>query len=398
MEKRLLILPSVLLFFVSNAFAEIKPYPLPDDLKVLAKKGLDGVYAIRLNEAEKYFKEAVKKYPLHPFGHFGLAMLKWAQLEYKDERSNPSLDMEYVEQTDKVAEIGEKWVDEHPNDAYAYMCLGGIYGLRARLAITLHRWLKAYFDGRKAIRRMKRALKIKPDLYDAYLGLGMYEYYAGTLPGVVGILSKLLFISGDAGKGIEYLKICKDKGYYNATAAKLLLIEIFTQHRSKFSNPKLAVKWSKELRKEYPIHPMMHFVEIVSFYEAGMYTRVREEGFKYLENIRKKVDLYDEKYIPRAYVAVATAYMAEKKFDRALEYFQKAFSVLETSKQPGRWAVWALVRTANVYDLLGDRQKSLEYYKRASSYEDEWGFSEKLDDFIDDGFTERDMPCQLPPP
>lgn len=378
---------------------EEKPYVLPDDLGTWAKKGLEGVYAIRLGEAKKYFEKAVEKYPKHPLGHFGLAMLKWARLEYKDERSNPELDREYTAQTDKVAEIGEAWVKEHPSDAYAYLCLGGIYGLRARLAVTQHRWLKAYLDGRKAVKNMKKAVKINPGLYDAYLGLGMYEYYAGTLPGVVGLLSKLLFISGDAEKGIEYLKLCKDKGYYNATAAKLLLIEIFTERAdNEFYDPETAVKWSAELRKKYPVHPMMHFVEIVSLYEAGMYEKVREEGFKYLRNIKEGVELYDEKYVPRALVAIATAYMVQGKYGESMSYFSEAAAALDASDVPGRWAVWALVRIGNLHDLKGNRKKALEYYGKAMAYEDQWGFREDVKEYVKTPFSRENIPCQLPPP
>ncbi|MEI7483011.1 MAG: hypothetical protein WCK75_11795, partial [Elusimicrobiota bacterium] len=243
-----------------------KSEPLPEELRLLSKKGIDSIYAVDLPAAKINFEQAVRKYPEHPFPYFGIAMTKWAELEYLEDESNPRLAEEYGALTDHAIKVALAWIKKHPNDADAYMCLGGMYGLRARLAVLQHRWIKAYWDGKKAISNTRKSLKVDPEVYDAYLGLGMYEYYAGTLSGVVKILAKF-FLSGDAVQGVKYLELCKEKGYYNSLAAELLLIEIYTEPGNQFKDPKTAVKWSAELRKLYPLHPQMHFVQIVSLYE-----------------------------------------------------------------------------------------------------------------------------------
>ena len=376
----------------------VKTKTLTAEIAKLTKKAFDDIYAIKVEEADKAVDAIIKKYPNHPFGHFGKAMTAWAKFEYQQERSNAKLDDEYVKLTDRVAKIGEAWLKKHPKDENAYMCLGGIYGLRARLAVTQHRWVKAYFDGKKAVRRMRKAIKINPELYDAYLGLGMYEYYAGTLPGVVGILSKIFFISGNAEKGLKYLTICSEKGYFNKTAAKLILIEIYTQYKGKYSNPKLSVKWSQELMAEYPMHPLMHFVLIASLYEDGQIQKVQDEGFKYLKYIEEKRTIYTKNYLPRAYLTVATSYLAQMKLDEAEKYFLKSVDTLGEKDIAPRWAVWSIVRLGNIYDLKGDRKKAMEYYNKALSYEDEWGFTDDIKKYVKHSFTEKNIPCQLPPP
>ena len=376
----------------------VKTKTLTAEIAKLTKKAFDDIYAIRVEEADKAVDAIIKKYPKHPFGHFGKAMTAWARFEYQQERSNAKLDDEYVKLTDRVAKIGEAWLKKHPKDENAYMCLGGIYGLRARLAVTQHRWVKAYFDGKKAVRRMRKAIKINPKLYDAYLGLGMYEYYAGTLPGVVGVLSKIFFISGNAEKGLKYLTLCSEKGYFNKTAAKLILIEIYTQYKGKYSDPKLSVKWSQELMREYPMHPLMHFVLIASLYEDDQIQKVQDEGFKYLKYIEEKRTIYTKNYLPRAYLTVATSYLAQMKLDEAEKYFLKSVDTLEEKDIAPRWAVWSIVRLGNIYDLKGDREKAIEYYNKALSYEDEWGFTDDIKKYVKHPFTKKNIPCQLPPP
>jgi tetratricopeptide (TPR) repeat protein len=394
------LLAAALGFCSAASFAAVPvSEPLPPELRDLSKKGIDAIYAVDLPDAQKYFEEALAKYPDHPFPHFGIAMTKWASLEYLEDESNPKLDKEYGDLTDKALDVGRAWVKKHPGDANAYMCLGGMYGLRARLEVLQHRWIKAYFDGKKAISNTRTALKIDPELYDAYLGLGMYEYYAGTLPGVIKILAKL-FLSGDAQKGIDMLTVCKDKGYFNALAAKLLLIEIYTTTGSQYENPELAVKWSKELREAYPGHPQMHFVEIVSLFENKQYGESRKESLDYLKAVEDGKPAYRKRYLPRVLTAIGTTYLAEGSYDQAEDYFTQAAATIKADPAlpPARWAVWAIVRLGNVYDLKGLRAKAVQYYDEARSYKDEWGFSESISTYLKKPFAAAALPGQMPPP
>lgn len=373
--------------------------PLPEELNQLSKKGIDAIYAVDLDEALKQFTLALQKYPDHPFPHFGIAMAKWAHLEYLEDESDPELEKEYSDLTDKAVDVGLKWLKKHPGDANAYLAVGGIYGLRARLAVQQHRWFKAYFDGKKGIANMRKAARIDPELYDAYLGLGMYEYYSGTLPGAIKLLASLL-VRGDAEKGLQYLNVCREKGFFNALGAKLLLIEIYTQTGSKYANTGLAVKWARELRAQFPAHPQMHFVEIVALYEDKKYEECRRESLLYLKAVNEGLPAYRRRYLPRVLTAIGTTYLVEKKYDEAADYFARAAATLkdDPAAHPARWGVWAIVRLGNVYDLKGARDKAIGFYKEARAYKDEWGFSESIADYLKKPFLETQLPGALPPP
>ena len=400
MKRNLLLQAALACLLTVSAAAKTAVYePLPEDLRLTSKKGIDAIYAVDLPEAQKQFNIALEKYPDHPFPHFGIAMAKWAHLEYLEDESDPRLEKEYGELTDKAVDVGLKWIKKHPGDANAYLAVGGIYGLRARLAVQQHRWFKAYFDGKKAISNTRKAAKIDPELYDAYLGLGMYEYYTGTLPGAVKLLAKLV-MSGDAKKGLEYINLCREKGYFNALGAKLLLIEIYTQPGSKYANTEMAVKWARELRAAYPVHAQMHFVEIVSLFEDKKYEESRKEALVYLKAVNDGVPAYRRRYLPRVLTAIGTTYLVEKKYEEAADYFARAAATIkeDPAAHPARWAVWAIVRQANVYDLKGARDKAVALYKEAKTYKDEWGFEEFIDKYLKKPFSETELPGSLPPP
>lgn len=378
---------------------EVKLEPLPDDLRDLSKKGIECIYAVDVPEARKYFELALQKYPDHPYPNFGFAMAKWAEIEYLEDESAPDMGDEYEKLTDKAIDIGLAWVKKHPGDANAYMVLGGMYGLSARLGLMKHRWISAYFDGRKALSYTRKSLKLDPELYDAYLGLGMYEYYAGTLSGVVKILAKFL-MRGDAEKGLEWMNLCREKGYFNSLAAKLMLVEIYTQPNTKYHNSAAAVKWSAELRQRYPVHPQMHFVQIVSLYEDKQYAESRKESLEYFKRLREGVPAYRKMFVPRILTAIGATWQAEKNYDEALKYFRQAADTLKVDPKahPARWAVWALVKVGNIWDLKGDRAKAAGFYKEARAYKDEWGFREYIDRYIKKPFSEANLPGELPPP
>lgn len=380
---------------------------LPEDIDRHFMKGIENIYSLHLDVSAREFDTIIEKYPDQPYGYFGKTMTVWASLEYEHETSSPALKNLFERLTEESLAKSKKWLKKHPKDANAHMCAGGIYGLRAKLLLENHRWLKAYFSGRNAIRHTRKAVKLNPRLYDAYLGIGMYEYYTGTLGAVVRILARL-FMHGDAVKGIEYLKTTSEKGHFNAVAAELMLVEIFTQPNSKYSDPAMALELSRSLRKKYPHHPMIHFVEIVSLHENEKWAEVRSEAQEYLKRIENQAPFYRKIYMPRALLALGTSYLAEHQLDLAEEMFHMAAQTLENSpalkdgsaSPPviNRWAVWTMVRLANVYDLKGKRELAIKTYRRALSFEDTWGFKSYIRRFLSKPYTLNKVPGQLPPP
>ena len=86
-------------------------------------------------------------------------------------------------------------------------------------------WLTAYIDGRRAYRNAGKAVALDPALYDAYLGIGAFDYYVATLSGFVRALA--FTGGGDKAQGLAKLRLAAERGRFSRVAAKLLLVGIY---------------------------------------------------------------------------------------------------------------------------------------------------------------------------
>ena len=182
---------------------------LPPDVMQYATEGINGVYSLDFDTAQKNIERVFRDYPDHPFAHFGNAMIAWSRYEYEYELSDDR-QRKVFEQIldDSIAGI-KRWMKQYPNDPNAYMGIGALYGLRALFTMRNRSWITAYFSGRKAIKNLEKSLELDPTYYDAYFGLGIYQYYAGTLPSVIKILAKIVAIKGDPDEGVVQLILAR---------------------------------------------------------------------------------------------------------------------------------------------------------------------------------------------
>ena len=352
--------------------AEIK---LPPDIMAYATEGINGVYSLDYPTAQKNIQKVFDEYPDHPFAHFGNAMIAWSRYEYEFETSDDNQRKVFEKILDDSIEGIERWMKNNPNDPNAYMGIGALYGLRALFSMRNRSWVTAYFSGRKAIKNLERSLALDPTYYDAYFGLGIYQYFAGTLPAVIKILAKVVAIKGNPDKGVEQLNTARTKAMFTSDSAKLILIEVQNTRGSKFYNPQKSLEFIRSLRAKYPNNPLMRYVEVICLYETGQYDEVTAQANEFLRLIGTN-SFYKDIYIARAYTALGTAQMAQKNWEEARVLFEKGADAVK-NQEASRWGVWNALRLGQVYDLLGQREKAIQQYKYVLSFKDKLGFDEQ---------------------
>ena len=366
------------------------------DPSILARadKGVNAIYNLDLATARAELSALLKDYPNYPLGLFGQVMIEWSRYEYEFEKSNPEQAKVFENMINTSIKGIETWLKQNGEQAQAYLALGGIYGVKARFLLANRNYVRAYFTGKKGLKYMNKATELDPQMYDAYLGKAIYEYYAGTLPTVVKILAKLV-ISGDADEGIKYLNLIKDKGRYSANTAKLLLVEIAIQSE-KYYNPPLAEQYIKEIIEKYPQNPLFRFVAIIAAYQNRNYEDVRKGARDFLEKIGK-TPFYKEIYIARSYTALASTYMQEGRYEKAIQVLEESIEATK-NQEMSRWQLWNIFRLAQSYDALGERAKALELYKSIKNYKENWGIDDEAKKYLKNPFVAgTDIGLMSPP-
>ena len=396
MFKPVRVLAAICLLFTASVAPVQAELTLPPDVMEYATVGINGVYSLDFDTAQANIQHVFGRYPDHPFAHFGNAMIAWSRYEYEFETSDDRQRKVFEQILDNSIDGIKRWIKKYPNDSNGYMGIGALYGLRALFNMRNRNWVTSYFAGRKAISNLEKSLELDPTYYDAYFGLGIYQYFAGTLPSVIKILARIVAIKGNPQEGVAFLNTAREKAHFTADSAKLILIEVQNTRNSPFYAPEKSLEYIRQLRAKFPTNPLMHYVEIICLYENKQYDQVTAQAHEFLKRIGTN-KFYKDIYIPRAYTALGTAQMAQGNFEAARTLFEEGQHKIQW-QTPSRWGVWNALRLGQVYDLLGQREKAKTQYKYVLSFKDKWGFDELAKSLYKNPYT---LPAQgvgpLPP-
>jgi Flp pilus assembly protein TadD len=390
MIKKLFLACAALLFICGAGFC----FGMTEETLKWTDESVKAIYDLDFERADFYIDKIVKANPDFPIALFGKTMIAWSRFEYKYEKSNAAQAQIFEKNISAALNGIHSWLKNNQPDAYAYLALGGVYGVKGRFELANGSYISAYFTGRKGLKYMNKAAQLDPQMYDAMLGEGIYQYYAGTLPAVVKVLAKLV-ISGNADKGIEYLNIVKDKGRFSADSAKLLLVEIFIEN-DRYYNPALAARYIDEIIKKYPKNPLYKFVGIIADFENGNYDKAIKNAETFLSKIGKE-KFYNDIYTARAYTAIGSAQMAKGNFENAKKTLEEAAKAVQ-KQEMSRWRLWNILRLAQTLDALGACAQAVDLYKSIIARRENWGIDDIAKQYLKNPFTKDSPVGHMSPP
>ncbi len=345
---------------------------ISEEMDYWLMKGVDDIYRMRFDEAEAAARKAIALDPAHPNAYMGLAGVTWTKYVYGTDQGDPKLLDLFGQQIKQAISVGEDWVKAHPDDPEGLMTLGAAYGLSSRLDIIRHQWVRGYLEGRKAVGITRQSVQKDPQLWDGWLGVGMYDYYTDVYPRFIGVLAKLV-LRGNRLRGIETLKQVAEKGHFSKNNARILLVEIYLEDQWGARDPEKAMALLRALRAQYPESAMMHSADMVARYEGKRYAEVLTEARAYLQRVARGE--YRPIEAAKGNVALGCALWQLGHRDEALEAFKRAEDVMFDGK-PSRWSVWAHIRAGQLLDVMGRRADALAEYKFAAAQPDTWDFKQ----------------------
>jgi predicted Zn-dependent protease len=253
---------------VSNLSAQTN-LPVADDAKLnaLRASGLEALYNLDYDKAQREFKELDRLYPASPAGPQLLAARLWIKTLYEsrrlqaslysseafyssgDDKVDPKIIAEFRNLSREAKRRAEFALKQNPKDVDALDWLAVIEGLKASFEEAVERrHFAALKDGNDAVDHHREVLKLDPTRVDANLTLGLYEYAVASLPLPVKMVVGVVGFRGSKRKGLQLVERVSQEGRWSRDDAKTLLIVLYT--REKRYNDALA--FARELMAKYP--------------------------------------------------------------------------------------------------------------------------------------------------
>ncbi len=355
----------VLFFFSTNAFAQTAKFDS------LVNSGINQIYNIKFNNAEKTFTKLEQDFPKHPAGKFFKAMIIWwkIMLDQNDEK----FDELFEDKLEEVIDFCDDLLDENENNVDALFFKGGALGFRGRLYSIRKDWFDAALDGKEALPLVYEAYEIDPANEDVKLGFGIYNYYAAAIPEKYPFIkpAMIFFPSGDKEKGIEQLKSTAQNGKYAAIEAQFFLLNLYYQFEE---NHNEALIYAKPLHEQFPDNPTFQKYVGRIYVKKGDYATASNYFGDIKNKSYKKMPGYNEVLLREAEYYLGVNYMRKNKIDEAKKSFNNCYALSkeidEERDEESGFQVNAIIYLARIADRTGDKNLAKKYFEEVLDLRD----------------------------
>lgn len=319
-----------------------------DEINRLALKGIDDCYHFRWEEGEKTFDRIIKKYPEDPRGyHYKSTVYLWYYLSTNTREDYDN----FLKYSNLVLEKSEVMLDKDPDDQDIKYILGTNYSCRAMIFMKAGNYLDAIWASKESNTYLSELIDKNPRYYDAYLGLGLYNFAVDQIPSAFKWTLNLAGISGDEKKGLDYIKTAAEKGTYVAVEAQYYLSQILSEVKMDLNS---SGTYLKMLSIRYPDNLLFN-------YSTGV-LEIKTHNLKAAEkHISKILHTRDSKFIQLkafSYFLMGDILFRQNDFSNASMNYEKFLASAVNKDYTGI----AAFRLAVCYEMLDDRKGAVTYF------------------------------------
>src|SRR5215208_165052 len=353
----------------------------------LRRSGLDALYNIDYDKAQREFNEIVKLYPSHPGGYQLLAARLWIKTLYEsrrlqvslyssesfytngDDKVDPKIVTEFRSFTREAKRLAEAKLKQEPKNIEALDFLANTEGLQAAFEEAVERrHFAALRDGNDAVNHHREVLKLDPKYIDAQITIGLYEYVVGSLPLPVKILAGATGFRGSRKRGLTMLEQVAKEGRWSQDDAKTVLVLLYRREK-RFAD---VLKLGRDLSAKYPRNYLLRLETadaLVSL--AGVKRKEKDlaaavqaekEAFATFDELLRDRNVRDTaaRALDLIHFKYGEALLMAGFNDRAAKEFIAATRVERA--EPGLITM-AHLYAARAYDVAGKRDEAVAQYK-----------------------------------
>jgi tetratricopeptide (TPR) repeat protein len=343
--------------------------------------GIRSLYDLDYQASRDSFRRIITEEPGNPFGYLAEAGAIWwqAAAEYGLFKDTPTLqglfelDIASALRTSKDLMRSK----DPEQQADAYFVSGMTLGTKGQWDLLRGHYLKAYFDGKKAIKHLNKCLKIDHDYNDAYLGLGVYDYQAGHLGGVLR-LSFLLGVHGNVKRGLERIQLAAQKGRYGSRQAAQFLSSIYIIDAHDFAR---ALPIIQKLRQDFPESPYFQFLEVYLRYRLGDWDGSYRQASALFDQLKKDPPALKRKLLSLACGLTGYKCLNPGLMKATLPWFEQAIKTSAKPK-PDSWETFLRLCRGQTADVAGSRSLAVSDYQWALAQPDVFGLQARAQDCL----------------
>jgi len=193
-------------FSLWGGFAQ-SPFSFEVDSLIL--RGMDQTLLCEFDEAMATFQRVIDRCPDHLVGYFyQAAVLQSRMMDYETDL----WEGDFYRLIDKAIDTGKKQLKRGDDNAWTYFYLGSAYSYKGLYQAKAGSFISGFISAHKGMGYFEKAVEMDSTLYDAYLGLGSYKYWAGRF---YKYLKFLPWIKDEREKGIGMVTLSVDKGTFS---------------------------------------------------------------------------------------------------------------------------------------------------------------------------------------
>ena len=281
----------------------------------LIRAASEATYHLRLADARAAARELQEKYPDHPAGFLIMAETYW--WEAQEDPHNQQIEASYYRAQKLAQERAEAAVKAgtySQTEVLAY--LASAHGSYARFEVTQHEsYRRALGAGLRAHKHAEQVYALDKEYYDVWVGLGAFNYFAGTLPSMIKPFAWLFGLHGDKKLGVQQLQTAMEKARYSRTEARIVY------YSALLANKEYAPAFPilEKLIADYPDNFVLYSWATEWFREQ----KKNLEGAEYFERMHEKQLERSPRLAQYALLEKATLQLAHNRKTDAVQTLQR---------------------------------------------------------------------------
>ncbi len=338
-----------------------------DRYQQLARVGMEHAYQMQTEVATQIFDDIIQSDPDNPQGYLFQAVNFYYRMQFDE---NPQrFESKFKKLMAQAIKISKRQTAINEKKLEALFYLGTAYLYQAAFYGGQDSWLKAYYYGREGITHLEKVVDIAPNYSDAYLGLGLYHYYADVMPKLLKSVSTLFGIKGDRTRGLQELHLAAEKGEYSKAEALFFLGNIYLYTEKDFEK---SLSCAGELTRLYLRNPGFQILLAENLQRQGQ----QEDAIIMLQKVLEQ----NRELLPFFKVGIhynlGNLYAELGALEKAISHYKETVAVASQSKaNVKKFRAWANYKMAECFIRLGNQQEAAQAYERVKNSDDKRAIS-----------------------